>query len=350
MIDSRYEEAGVSIDRANEFVKRIGVLLRRTFKPNVLDNLGGFAGLYALDVSKYKEPVLVASSDGVGTKLLIAQKMGIYNTVGIDLVAMCANDIMVYGATPLFFLDYLAMGKLDVEVATKILEGISKGCDQALCSLIGGETAELPGLYKEGDFDLAGFIIGVLERESIIDGSEISVGQHIIGLASSGIHSNGYSLVRKVFLEELNLTLETYIEELGRSLGEELIEPTKIYVKPLLSLIRSFKIYGIANITGGGFLENIPRILPSGVKAVISKGSWPVPAIFELIKEKGDVSEQEMYRTFNNGIGMIMVVDEENSTEIIQRLKGLNENAYLIGHIEPKDEQESSIVISNAPL
>jgi len=347
MRESRYEEAGVSIDKANEFVKRIGGLLRHTFKPNVLDNFGGFAALYSLDASKFKEPVLVSSSDGVGTKLLIAKMMGIYDTVGIDLVAMCANDIMVYGATPLFFLDYLAMGKLDVEIATKILEGITRGCEQASCSLVGGETAELPGLYKEGDFDLAGFIVGVVKRDAIIDGSEISVGQRIIGLASSGIHSNGYSLVRKIFLEELKLKLDTYMEELNKTLGEELIEPTKIYVKPILSLVKGFRIYGIANITGGGFLENIPRILPTGVKAVITKGSWPVPTIFELIRENGNVTEQEMYRTFNNGIGMVIISEEEDSAEIIQRLKGVGENAYPIGHIEPRGEQEPSIVISN---
>lgn len=346
MGEGRYAQAGVSIDRANAFVEKITPLIRRTFKANVLDNFGSFASLYSLDITKYKQPVLVSSTDGVGTKLLVAKRMGIYDTVGIDLVAMCANDVLSLGATPLFFLDYLATGRLDVEVATKLVEGIAKGCEMAQCSLVGGENAELPGLYKEGDFDLAGFIVGVVEKEAIVDGSEISVGQHILGLSSSGLHSNGYSLARKVFFEELKWDVSTWVEEFGRTLGEELLEPTKIYVRPILGLLRFFKVYGIAHITGGGFLENIPRILPKGVKAVIKKGSWPVPSIFQALQEKGGISEYEMYRVFNNGIGMILVVSEEDSQEVIQRLTGLGESAHLIGTIEEREEGEAAVVIT----
>lgn len=346
MGEGRYAQAGVSIDRANAFVEKITPLIRRTFKASVLDNFGSFASLYSLDTTKYKQPVLVASTDGVGTKLLVAKWMGIYDTVGIDLVAMCANDILTLGATPLFFLDYLATGRLDVEVATKLVEGIAKGCEMAQCSLVGGENAELPGLYREGDFDLAGFIVGVVEKEAIVDGSEISVGQHILGISSSGLHSNGYSLARKVFFEELGWDVSTQVEEFGRTLGEELLEPTKIYVKPILATLRSFKIYGMAHITGGGFIENIPRILPRGVKAVIKKGSWPVPSIFHLLQKKGNISESEMYRVFNNGIGMVLVVSEEDSQEIIQRLKGLGESAYVIGTIEAREEDEATVIIT----
>lgn len=346
MEQSRYEEAGVSIDRANTFVEKIRPFIKRTFKPNVLDNFGSFAALYSLDVAKYKEPVLVSSTDGVGTKLLVAKKMGVYDTIGTDLVAMCANDILCLGATPLFFLDYLATGRLDVEVATKIVEGIARACEMAGCSLVGGENAELPGLYKEGDFDLAGFIVGVVEREAMVDGSEISVGHHIIGLTSSGLHSNGYSLARKVFFEELGWDVDTRVEEFGRTLGEELLEPTKIYVRPILGVLRHFRVLGLSHITGGGFLENIPRMLPKGVKAVIRKGSWPELPVFQVLKEKGGISEQEMYRTFNNGIGMVAVTSEEDSKEIIERLRGLGESAYIIGEIESRQEGEAGVVLT----
>ncbi len=348
MEGSRYEEAGVSLERASSFVRRITPLVKKTFRANVLDNFGSFAALYSLDSTKFKEPVLVSSTDGVGTKLIVAKRMGIYNTVGIDLVAMCANDILTLGATPLFFLDYLAAGRLNVEVATQLIEGVVKGCEAAQCSLVGGENAELPGLYGEEDFDLAGFIVGVVEREKIIDGSEISVGQHIVGISSSGLHSNGYSLARKVFFEELGWDVSIYVEEFGRTLGEELLEPTKIYVKPLLGITRSFRVYGIAHITGGGLLENIPRILPKGVKATIKRGTWPIPPVFEVLKERGRISEPEMYRTFNNGLGMILITSEEDSQEIIQRLRGSGENAYLIGEIEPREEGEAQVVLKDA--
>jgi len=310
----------------------------------VISDIGGYSGLFSLrNLDDIEEPVLVASSDGVGTKLKIAFMMDKHDTVGIDLVAMCVNDIIVQGAIPLFMLDYLAMGRLDVDKAAQIIKGICKGCEEANCSLIGGETAEMPSMYKDGEYDLAGFVVGIVDNKKIIDGSDISVGNQLIGIRSSGLHSNGYSLVRKIFFDELNIRVEDYIPEFGRTLGEELLEPTKIYVKLIERVKRDFHIYGIVHITGGGFLENIPRILPKRCKAVIKKSAWEPHPIFRFVQEMGKISEIEMMRVFNNGIGMILVVNKNEVEEIIGRIKGMGEDAYHIGWIGAREEEEDPV-------
>jgi phosphoribosylformylglycinamidine cyclo-ligase len=328
-----YKDAGVDIDAGNRFVQLIKPLVKATSRHEVLTDIGGFGGLFSLNAGKYEKPTLVASTDGVGTKLKLAFLLDKHDTIGIDLVAMCVNDIVVQGAEPLFFLDYLATGKLSPEKAVEILKGISEGCVQAGCALIGGETAEMPGMYAEGEYDLAGFTVGVVDNAKIIDGSSITVGDRLIGIASSGLHSNGYSLARKVFLEHLQLSLDTVPEGLERTLGEELLTPTRIYVKAILNLLRDFQIKGMAHITGGGILENVPRVLPRHCKAVIEKNSWPKPAIFELLRQGGNIDEMEMYRTFNYGIGMVLVVPEQEADDVMVRLSGLKETAYLIGEI-----------------
>ncbi len=338
---SRYKEAGVDIDKGNEFVSRIKSIVSPTFGRGVLTDIGGFGGLFALG-SEYSDPVLISSTDGVGTKLNIAQLCKKHDTIGIDLVAMCVNDIVVSGAKPLFFLDYFAVGKLDLDVATAVVKGIAKGCEISKCSLIGGETAEMPGIYKEEDYDIAGFVVGIAERDKIIDGSDIKVGDRLIGLASSGIHSNGYSLVRKICFQELGLTVDSQVEELGCSLGEELLRPTRIYAETIGNLLRRYKVSGIVHITGGGFVDNIPRILPQGSKAIINKGSWPVPPIFSFLEKKGKISSDEMYRTFNMGIGMILVVDQDAVEDITQHLNALGEKPYLIGEIVGRQDQPGS--------
>ena len=283
---STYKDAGVDIDRADVFIKGIRDLVKSTYRTGVLGEIGSFGGMFHLGADRYRDPVLVSSTDGVGTKIKIAVLMNRHDTIGIDLVAMCANDIVVHGATPLFFLDYLAVGELSPETATLIIEGITHGCKQARCSLIGGETAEMPGIYQPGDYDLAGFVVGVVERDQIIDGSTIGVGHRIIGLASSGLHSNGYSLVRRVLLERHRLRLEDEIPELGGPLGEELLKPTRIYVETVLNLLRDFPLSGISHITGGGLSDNVPRILPKSCQAVIQRQSWPVPPIFHCSRTR----------------------------------------------------------------
>jgi phosphoribosylformylglycinamidine cyclo-ligase len=328
-----YKNAGVDIDAANEFVKSIVPMVRQTFRPEVLADLGGFGALFSLNKENYVQPVLVSSTDGVGTKLKIAFMADRHNTVGIDLVAMCANDVVVQGAEPLFFLDYLAVGKLDPDGTVKILQGIVAGCREAGCALIGGETAELPGMYRPGEYDLAGFCVGVVDRAAIVDGSTISVGDAVIGLASSGLHSNGYSLARQLFFRRLKWRLDQHVDDLGRTLGEELLTPTRIYVKSVLNLLRDFSIKGIAHITGGGITENLPRVLPEGCQALIRKGSWPIPPIFEIIRNRGKIAEAEMFRVFNNGIGMIVVTPQIQAEEVILRLSALKESPFLIGEI-----------------
>ena len=343
----KYAEAGVDIDAANKLVNLIRPFINKTFRPGVITDIGGFSALFSLrNLDNIEEPVLVSSADGVGTKLKIAFMMDKHDTIGIDLVAMCVNDIIVQGATPLFMLDYLAMGKLDLDKASQIIKGICIGCEKAHCSLIGGETAEMPSLYKEEEYDLAGFVVGIVDNKDILDGSEISVGNQLIGLRSSGLHSNGYSLVRKIFFEELGMDVDDYVDELGRTLGEELLEPTKIYVNVIENIKKDFKIYGIVHITGGGFIENIPRILPKRCKAVINKSSWEPQPIFKLIQEKGKVSDKEMMRVFNNGIGMILVVNKDDVDEIIERINGLGEDAYHIGWIEAKEDGEEVVKIT----
>jgi phosphoribosylformylglycinamidine cyclo-ligase len=328
-----YQDAGVDIDKANRFIKRIQQITKQAPRSGVIAGIGGFGGLYSLDVSLYEDPVLVTSTDGVGTKLKIASMMGKHDTIGIDLVAMCVNDIAVEGAKPLFFLDYLSMGVLVPEIAEAIIQGIVTGCKVAKCALIGGETAEMPGLYPGGEYDLAGFVVGIVDNDKIVDGSEIGVGHKVIGIASSGLHSNGYSLVRKICFEKLKLKVDDRIDTLGKTLGEELLEPTKIYSEVVRHVLRDFPIHGMAHITGGGIVDNLPRILPASCKAVIQEGSWEAPPVFTFLQEGGKVSAQEMRRTFNNGIGMILVAPESAVQGIVEFLGAMNEKAYVIGDI-----------------
>ncbi|MGE4519351.1 MAG: phosphoribosylformylglycinamidine cyclo-ligase [Desulfobacteraceae bacterium] len=338
-----YADAGVDIDKANRFVDKIKGLVAKTPRSGVLGNIGGFGGLYSPNLSNMVKPVLVSSTDGVGTKLKIAHMSGIHNTIGIDLVAMCVNDIIVQGAKPLFFLDYLATGKLDEDVSVSIVEGISNGCIDAECSLIGGETAEMPGIYNEGDYDLAGFAVGIVDDDKIIDGSEIRGGQKVIGIASSGIHSNGYSLVRKICFDHLKLKLDDYVEDLGCTLCEELIRPTKIYVRTIMSLIREIDVYGLSHITGGGFEDNISRILPNACKAVLDKNSWERHPVFHFLQKAGKIDEMEMLKTFNCGIGMVVIADEKNAQDIVDRMNAGNEKAFIIGDIFNRDKDEPKV-------
>ena len=320
-----YKDAGVNIEEGYKTVKLMKEYTARTLSNHVLNGIGSFAGMVRLPEG-YKKPILVSGTDGVGTKIEIACKLKKYDTVGVDCVAMCVNDILCHGAKPLFFLDYIACGKLDSTVASDIVKGVSEGCLQSYASLIGGETAEMPGLYDLGDYDLAGFAVGIVDEDKIIDGSTIKDGDALIGIASSGIHSNGYSLVRKV--------VTNYDEVLeGRKIGDILLEPTKIYVKPVLSLLEKYEIKGMAHITGGGFYENVPRMFKGDFRAVINKESFETPAIFKYIIEKG-VDEYHMYNTFNMGIGMVLAVDSSIKDQVIKELEDMGEKAYEIGHVE----------------
>jgi len=327
-----YKDAGVDIEAGEKLVDRIKPFAKRTFDENVLTGIGGFGAGYLIPEG-YKNPVLVSGTDGVGTKLKVAQAANVHDTVGIDLVAMCVNDILTVGAKPLFFLDYFATGKLSVETATDVIKGIAKGCEIAGCSLIGGETAEMPDFYPEGEYDLAGFVVGIVDREKYITGENIQSGDVVLGLASSGIHSNGYSLVRKLFFEILELKIDEYVEELNGKVYEVLLTPTKIYVKSLLKLLKEVEVKGIAHITGGGIPGNLVRILPKSVDAVIKRGTWEVLQIFKFIQEKGNVSEEEMFRTFNMGIGLCIVVSPEDVEKAEKVLKEVGETVYRIGEI-----------------
>ncbi len=338
-----YKDSGVDIEKGDSFVQAIKSMVEATFRPEVMTKIGGFAGCVSLNLERYKKPILVSSTDGVGTKLKIAFLMDRHDTVGIDLVAMCVNDIVVSGARPLFLLDYFATSRLDQEKAIKVVSGIAKGCVEAECSLIGGETAEMPGFYGEGEYDLAGFAVGIVEDAQLIDGSSVTVGDRLIGIASSGLHSNGYSLVRKVILEHHRMDLGKRVEEIGEVLGEELLRPTRIYVKTVLNLVRDFKIGGIAHITGGGITGNLPRVIPSGCKAIVHKGTWEVPPIFPFLKEKGNIPEDEMFKTFNNGIGMILIVKSREAEEILERLHSMGEKASLIGEIGKAEKGQDPI-------
>jgi len=335
-----YKDAGVDINKANLFIKKIKPIIKTTSRKEVMGDIGGFGGLFHLEIEKFKDPVLVSSTDGVGTKLKIAQIMNKHDTIGIDLVAMSVNDIIVQGAEPLFFLDYISTGKINVKNSVKIMEGITKGCIEAGCALIGGETAEMPEFYKEGDYDLAGFCVGIVEADRLIDCSEISVGSRIIGIASNGIHSNGFSLVRKVLFEEGKYDIKDKIPGLAHSIGTELLRPTKIYVKPILNLLKSLKIKGMAHITGGGFIDNVPRCLPGSLRAIITKGSWDVPPIFDIIQKEGSIDGMEMLRVFNMGIGMVIVVSGKDVNEVLERLEGLGERAYEIGVIDKRSKKQ----------
>ena len=341
---SRYAEAGVDIDKGNEFVHRIKNIVAETHGRGVLNDIGGFSGLFAIGNAGFEDPVLIASTDGVGTKLTVAKLCGKHDTIGIDLVAMCVNDVIVSGAKPLFFLDYFSISKLDIDLATDVVKGIAEGCKISGCALIGGETAEMPGLYQPGDYDIAGFTVGIADRDSIIDGSDIRVGNKIIGLASSGLHSNGYSLARKICIEEMNLSVDDHIKEFGCSLGEELLRPTRIYVESILKTLRNHKINGLVHNTGGGFLDNVPRILPAGCKAIIDPEAWPLPPIFSFLEKNGKVSREEMFRTFNMGIGMMALVNNETVEDVLQQLEAFGETPYIIGEIEATDEDDSKWV------
>jgi phosphoribosylformylglycinamidine cyclo-ligase len=328
-----YKDAGVDIDAGNEFARSVKQLVKPTFRPEVLSEIGGFAGLFSVNTEKYKNPVLVSSTDGVGTKLRIATMMNKHDTIGIDLVAMCVNDILVQGAEPLFMLDYLSTGKINQDTLIAVIKGIVKGCKESGCSLIGGETAEMPSFYEEGEYDLAGFVVGVVNRENIIDGSNIAVDDKLIGIASSGLHSNGYSLVRKILFDQHRMQIDEQVKELKKTLGEELLAPTRIYAKTIANLLRDFQIHGMAHITGGGLIDNIERILPHGCIARINTNSWDIPPIFPYLQTKGGLSEEEMLRTFNNGVGMVLAVSDREADDIMLRLKGLKEKAFIIGKI-----------------
>ena len=327
-----YKDAGVDIDAGNELVERIKPLVKRTQRPEVLAGIGGFGGLFSLPPGRYTEPVLVSGTDGVGTKLMLAQHLNQHRTIGIDLVAMCVNDVLVQGAEPLFFLDYFACGKLDNDVAADVIAGIADGCLQAGAALIGGETAEMPDMYAPGEYDLAGFTVGAVERAALIDGSAISEGDIVIGIASSGPHSNGYSLIRKV----LDRAGDAQIE--GVSAAERLLAPTRIYVKPVLALLENVKVNGLAHITGGGITENIPRILPDGLGATIDTGSWQQPSVFDWLQSNGNIETDEMRRTFNCGIGMAVIVGQSEAEEAIDILTRHGESAWQLGRIEPGDK------------
>ncbi len=328
-----YREAGVDIEAGDEFVRRIKSMVRTTFRPEVVSDLGGFGGLFRFPSTEYKDPILVSGTDGVGTKLKVATLMDRHDTIGIDLVAMCVNDVLVSGAEPLFFLDYLATGKLEVSKAESIVKGIVAGCRDAGCALIGGETAEMPSCYPDHEYDLAGFVVGVVEREKIIDGKKVSNGDIAIGLTSTGLHSNGFTLARQVLFEQEGWTGETELPELDRPLGDILLEPTKIYVKQIRALLANCDIHGLAHITGGGLTGNVPRILPAHCEMLINRGSWPVPEIFPVIQRSGQVDQEEMYRVFNMGIGMVVIVPPQNVDQVLSHIQELGEAAHVIGEV-----------------
>ncbi|MEZ8988715.1 phosphoribosylformylglycinamidine cyclo-ligase [Vibrio breoganii] len=336
-----YKDAGVDIDAGNALVDKIKGAVKRTRRPEVMGGIGGFGALCELP-TKYKQPVLVSGTDGVGTKLRLALDMKKHDTIGIDLVAMCVNDLIVQGAEPLFFLDYYATGKLDVDTAADVVAGIAEGCVQSGCALIGGETAEMPGMYEGDDYDVAGFCVGVVEKEDIIDGTKVAAGDALIAVGSSGPHSNGYSLVRKI-LEVSNADLNQDLE--GKPLGEHLLEPTKIYIKSALKMIEKHDIHAISHITGGGFWENIPRVLPEGTKAVIDGNSWNWPTIFNWLQENGNVTTHEMYRTFNCGVGLIVALPKDQAEQAVALLNEESENAWVIGQIAEANGEEEQVEI-----
>ncbi len=339
-----YRDAGVDIDAGNALVERIKPAVKRTLRPEVLGGLGGFGGLFELPLNRYRRPVLVSGTDGVGTKLKLAMQLNQHNGIGIDLVAMCVNDILVQGAEPLFFLDYYATGKLDIDIAETVISGIARGCEIAGAALIGGETAEMPGMYQHGDYDLAGFSVGIVEYDKLIDGSRVAAGDTLIGLASSGPHANGYSLIRKILEKNPVNTNDIACGE--HTLTRALLEPTRIYVKPVLKLLENYSAHAMAHITGGGLLENIPRVLPDGIRAVINSNSWPRPPVFEWLATEGNVAWPEMHRTFNCGIGLVLCVPSSDSNAIINMLNQAGEQAYEIGHLDTADSG-ARVIIDN---
>ena len=336
-----YRDAGVDIDAGDQLVENIKPFAGRTHREGVLAGIGGFGALFEVPKG-YREPVLVSGTDGVGTKLKLAFNLNRHDTIGIDLVAMSVNDILVQGAEPLFFLDYFACGKLAVDIATQVVKGIAAGCEQAGCALIGGETAEMPGMYPAGEYDLAGFAVGVVEKAGIIDGTGIIAGDVVLGLASSGAHSNGYSLVRKI-VETSGADLSSDLD--GRTLGEALLEPTRIYVRPVLATMRALRVKGLAHITGGGLVENVPRVLPANVKAVLAKSAWPRPRLFEWLQRNGNVAEAEMHRVFNCGIGMVMIVAAADASRAQQTLEREEVSVFRIGEIRTRARDEPQTVV-----
>ncbi|MGF1702778.1 phosphoribosylformylglycinamidine cyclo-ligase [Photobacterium makurazakiensis] len=336
-----YKDAGVDIDAGNALVDRIKGVVKRTHRPEVMGGIGGFGALCALP-TKYKEPVLVSGTDGVGTKLRLAMDLNKHDTIGIDLVAMCVNDLIVQGGEPLFFLDYYATGKLDVDTAAAVVAGIGEGCIQSGCALIGGETAEMPGMYHGEDYDVAGFCVGVVEKADIIDGSKVKAGDALIAVGSSGPHSNGFSLIRKI-LEVSDADLSQELE--GKALSDHLLEPTKIYVKSTLKMMESCDVHAISHITGGGFWENIPRVLPEGTKAVVNGNSWEWPVVFNWLQDAGNVDTYEMYRTFNCGVGLVIALPQEQADQAINILNAEGENAWLLGSIANADASEEQVEI-----
>ena len=339
-----YKDAGVDVEAGEAFVRRIKGLVESTFRPEVQGELGGFSGTIRLPLEGMKEPLLVSSTDGVGTKLSIAFQMDRHDTVGIDLVAMCVNDIVVTGARPLFFLDYLSMGKLDSEKAFQIVKGIAKGCHQAGCSLIGGETAEMPGLYGAGEYDLAGFAVGLVDEKRAVDAARVKPGDRAIGVASNGLHSNGFSLVRRIVFDLLHVGLDDWIDELKNHLGDELLKPTRIYVKPILGLLQDFPLSAIAHITGGGIPGNLSRVMPPGCRAIVERKSWEIPTVFRFLQKRGGIPEEEMWRTFNNGIGMVLVVRPRDVDAVVESVHELGERSLHIGEIVQGDGREVEIV------
>ncbi len=340
-----YKSSGVDIEKSDKLIKKLKHKIESTFTPEVVSNIGGFSGVFDLSMESYKNPLLVTSVDGVGTKLKLAFMSGKHSTIGIDLVAMVVNDIIVSGAKPIFLLDYFATGSLDDRIAESVISGIVKGCEIAGCALIGGETAEMPGFYQANEYDLAAFGVGVIDKDNIIDGSSISKGNKIIGIASSGPHSNGYSLLRKVFLNSEKFDISKPIGNLKNSIIEELLTPTNIYVQPILKIIKNFQVNGMAHITGGGFLENIPRVLPERSKAIIDVSSWEIPEIFKLTKSFGAIEDIEMFRTFNNGIGFILIVPSNDADDLLSMLNNIDCKSYLIGEIvENKDNEKIELL------
>jgi phosphoribosylformylglycinamidine cyclo-ligase len=336
-----YRDAGVDIDAGDALVEAIKPFAKRTMREGVLGGIGGFGGLFEIS-KKYKEPVLVSGTDGVGTKLKLAFELNRHDTVGIDLVAMSVNDILVQGAEPLFFLDYFACGKLDVATATAVVKGIAQGCEQSGCALLGGETAEMPGMYPDGEYDLAGFAVGAVEKSQIIDGSKIVPGDVVLGLASSGIHSNGYSLVRKIIaVAKPDLEADFH----GRKLSDVLMAPTRLYVKPLLALMAAMEVKGLVHITGGGLVENIPRVLQDNLTAVLDSKSWTMPPLFQWLQQHGGVADAEMHRVFNCGIGMTVIVSQENADAAMAQLQAAGETVYRIGEIRTREEGQAQTVV-----
>ena len=341
-----YREAGVDIQRGDEFVRRIGPLVRSTFRPEVMGDLGGFGGLFRFPSDRYREPILVSGTDGVGTKVKLARMMNRHDTIGIDLVAMCVNDILVSGAEPLFFLDYLATGHLEIDVAEAIVQGIAEGCRQAECALIGGETAEMPSCYPEGEYDLAGFSVGVVDRSEMLGNEKIQLGDVVIGVASSGLHSNGYSLARRVLFEEQGWTPETQVPDLSELLGEALLLPTTIYVKLVKALLGKSRLHGLAHITGGGITGNLPRILPEQCGAVIDRKSWEPASIFGVIQQAGKIDFEEMFQVFNMGVGLIVVAPSDEASKILATIQEQGMAGWVMGEIGPRSSSDAKLTYS----